>query len=355
MLLPKGGIRSKILTYLIDSSRSVFDSGNDFRFNELALELALTQYDEIPEYHKWVDFKKTDPSKWSHWHQIIPFPVSLFKKLDVSVTGEKEKVWFSSGTTSESRSRTSLNSTLHYEVAIDRESTEWLREWFKNSMVISLIPSSVEWPHSSLAFMFSQIYPESDIVRSTSDSFFYDVQLVEECLKRACVNNTKVTLFGTSYAFVALFRNLKEKYTLPEGSVLIDTGGYKGIEEEITRAEFIGLACSALGLNLSFVNEYGMSELSSQFWSRTTWMQEPEEKWKAPYWVRTRVVNPVTYEDDPEGVLVVYDLANVWTPMVIQTEDLARIKGNSLWPLGRAKGAVLKGCSLSAEQALKSL
>jgi hypothetical protein len=43
------------------------------------------------------------------------------------------------------------------------------------------------------------------------------------------------------------------------------------------------------------------------------------------------------------------DLANLWSAMCIQTEDLGIANGNGFEILGRAAGAEVRGCSLNAE------
>ena len=44
-----------------------------------------------------------------------------------------------------------------------------------------------------------------------------------------------------------------------------------------------------------------------------------------------------------------YDLANRGSVMAVETEDLGRAKGEGFELLGRAPGAVIRGCSLAYE------
>jgi hypothetical protein len=65
--------------------------------------------------------------------------------------------------------------------------------------------------------------------------------------------------------------------------------------------------------------------------------------------VRWKITSP---EDGREsgpgetGLLRVYDLANVFSVMAIQTEDLAVRRENGFELIGRAEGSESRGCSL---------
>jgi hypothetical protein len=79
----------------------------------------------------------------------------------------------------------------------------------------------------------------------------------------------------------------------------------------------------------------------------------------APPWARVVIVDPNTGREadaNGRGLVRVYDLANLWSILCIQTEDLgvAHVAGsasgtNSFEVLGRAAGAEVRGCSLTAE------
>jgi hypothetical protein len=52
--------------------------------------------------------------------------------------------------------------------------------------------------------------------------------------------------------------------------------------------------------------------------------------------------------DGETGLIRVFDLANVWSALAIQTEDLGIRRGAGLELLGRAAVAEPRGCSLMA-------
>jgi len=73
-----------------------------------------------------------------------------------------------------------------------------------------------------------------------------------------------------------------------------------------------------------------------------------------PPWVRTQVVSPETGREVGEGetgLLRVFDLANVYSVMAIQTEDLAVRRGDAFELLGRNPNAEPRGCSLREVEA----
>jgi len=63
------------------------------------------------------------------------------------------------------------------------------------------------------------------------------------------------------------------------------------------------------------------------------------------------VISPETGElvgEGQTGLIRVFDLANVWSVMAVQTEDLAIRRGSGFELLGRAAEAEPRGCSLMA-------
>jgi hypothetical protein len=64
------------------------------------------------------------------------------------------------------------------------------------------------------------------------------------------------------------------------------------------------------------------------------------------------VVSPETsheVKDGEIGLLRVYDLANVYSVMAIETQDLARRRGSDFDLIGRADRAQPRGCSLMTQ------
>jgi hypothetical protein len=70
-----------------------------------------------------------------------------------------------------------------------------------------------------------------------------------------------------------------------------------------------------------------------------------------PAWVRCQIVSPETGKEVKEGetgLIRVFDLANVYSVMAIQTEDLGIKRGTGFELVGRASFSEPRGCSLMA-------
>jgi hypothetical protein len=164
-------------------------------------------------------------------------------------------------------------------------------------------------------------------------------------------------LLGTAFNFVHLLDHLTERrqsYELPAGSRVLETGGYKGRSRSMPKETLHGLLAGRLGVPADrIVCEYGMSELSSQAYdsaigpSRITF--HASRVFHFPPWARARIVSPETGREVAEGetgLIQVFDLANAWSVLAIQTEDLGVRRGRGFELLGRATAAEPRGCSL---------
>ena len=168
------------------------------------------------------------------------------------------------------------------------------------------------------------------------------------------------------------------RFRLPAGSAVFETGGYKGRAGEVSPARQAERLWERLGLPAgAVVREYGMTELTSQCYTRSLAGGDPD-LFVAPHWVRVRVLDPVTLEEaapGAAGLIAVFDLANLGSAAHLLTEDLgvAEAAGGAEGAedsedgrgdggakrgaaaggfrlLGRAAGAELRGCSLAAEE-----
>jgi hypothetical protein len=93
-----------------------------------------------------------------------------------------------------------------------------------------------------------------------------------------------------------------------------------------------------------------MSELSSQAYdSETIHSSSVIRHFHFPPWARAQIVSPETgceVRDGESGLIRILDLANVFSVLAIQTEDLAVRRGDGFELIGRAEMAEPRGCSL---------
>ncbi|HEU4558448.1 MAG TPA: hypothetical protein VFS20_11385, partial [Longimicrobium sp.] len=169
---------------------------------------------------------------------------------------------------------------------------------------------------------------------------------------------------GTAFAFVHWLDALAaagEGYRLPRGSRVMDTGGFKGRSREVTREELYSAIHDRLGIAPAWcVNEYGMTEMSSQFYDGVAGAASApgQRLHEGPAWVRTQAADPETLDPLPHGeigVLRHYDLANLNSVMAIQTADLGFTTPSGFRVLGRAEGAEARGCSIAMDELLSAI
>ena len=138
----------------------------------------------------------------------------------------------------------------------------------------------------------------------------------------------------------------------------METGGFKGRSREVTKPELYQLFTHHLGIPAQrIVNEYGMTELSTQFYDATMRLDQQSDCKDIPAWARVLVINPNTGEESAtgeRGLIRIFDLANLWSAMCIQTEDLGIAHADGTFEvLGRIAGAEVRGCSLNTESLRK--
>jgi hypothetical protein len=209
-----------------------------------------------------------------------------------------------------------------------------------------------EAPNSSLVHMFKSVRqrfggPESAFVGRTNADQSWSIDMARAL--SVLESDQPVGVLGTAFSFVHLLDHLEEcgaRLSLPSGSRVMETGGYKGRSREVPKSKLRAMISKFFGVPESdIVTEYGMSELSSQAY-------EQGAVFHFPPWARARVVSSETGAEVGEGetgLLQVFDLANIWSVMAVQTEDLAVRRGTGFELLGRAAKSEPRGCSLMPE------
>jgi hypothetical protein len=331
-------------------------------FDRLALQLFRLQYDHVPAYRAFCDSQSVQPDSIRNWTQIPVVPTLAFKELEFTTIppGERTTVFCSSRTTGQRPSR-----HFHHaqSLAIYESS---LLSWaamnlpLNDATLIFLTPDAEHAPHSSLVHMFHSMSRARGVRRATfvgtpdSDGTWHIDSDRTIALLKACEStNEPVGLLGTAFNFVHLIDALDAeglRLSLPLRSWALETGGYKGRSRTMPKSELHALISGLFGLPLDrVVTEYGMCELSSQAYDTSLLRQSPDRIFRFPPWVRTLVVSSETgheVKDGEIGLLRVYDLANVYSVMAIETQDLARRRASDFDLIGRADQADPRGCSL---------
>jgi hypothetical protein len=178
-------------------------------------------------------------------------------------------------------------------------------------------------------------------------------------LEAAVAKGAPIALCGTAFAFVHLLEAMEQagrRIALPVGTRIMETGGFKGRARELTRDELYAQLHEHVGVPpAQIVNQYGMTELGSQFYDSVLVQPEAERHKLTPPWTRVRVVDPNTGWDVPAGEIgqiQIVDLANSGSVLAVQTADLGRELPGGFEVLGRSAGAEARGCSIAADEML---
>ena len=135
----------------------------------------------------------------------------------------------------------------------------------------------------------------------------------------------------------------------------MDTGGTKGAARTMSRHGVLHAIWSTFAIPGYFVaNEYGMTELSSQFYDNVIrdryHGRGTHRALASSHWLRTLVLDPASLREvgaGEPGVLCHIDLANAGTAVAVLTEDIGRVTDDGLLLVGRVQGAEARGCSLA--------
>jgi len=346
-----------------------FSMNEEAEFNQLALELFRLQFSSLKFYSDFCRGRGIAPDTIQNWTEIPPFPASGFKEFDVTSLEKNQRthLFLSSGTTESVRSR-----HFHSEASLKIYEKSVIR-WFlpgvlpdlddleeKGPASLFLTPDKESAPHSSLVHMFSTIqrllgWKDSLFCGKLDESSAWtvDISKLLFALRKSICSNRPLVIFGTAINFLDFLEHFEEnniRYHLAEGSRILETGGYKGQTRTLPKEVLYRRLEKHLGIpQRHILSEYGMGELSSQAYESNLDAPCSERILRFPPWSRVGIISPETGRAVPEGgagLLSVFDLANVYSLMAIQTGDLAVKQGLGFQLLGRATQSEPKGCSL---------
>lgn len=372
-------------------------------FGALALELFAGQFEQNESYHRFCRKLGRIPNEVRHWSEIPALPTTAFKELAVSCLPPNERTseFNSSGTSRHIPSRHfhSAKSLRVYEAS--------LLPWFQQHLLperchsraeepftngsyrgcdglkmLALTPPKTEAPRSSLVHMFDVVIRDfgaqgcffAGRLNSNGEWLLINKTALN-FLKQSVVDGEPVLLLGTAFLFVNFLDKMPgPDLKLPAGSRLLETGGYKGRSRECAKTELHAMITERLGIPDSHIaGEYGMSELSSQAYDTVIGRRRPGSKRQTrncavegdgssvsispercftfPPWAKAQIISPETGREVDEGepgLIRVFDLANTYSVLAIQTEDVAIRQGEGFELLGRAAAAEPRGCSILA-------
>ena len=274
----------------------------------------------------------------------LPFlPIEWLKNESLTWFKGKQiaKTFLSSGTESaRSQSHFSEEGLLAYQTSALQGFSEFMaRESIEFEKIVSFVPDTSAWPDSSLAQMiawFGDFFPLE----------YLDIGQRDQIAGSFKEESASTLYIGTAFHWINLIDSgFSERF--PKSSYLLETGGTKGQSRQLNRSEFYTLLRLALQVsNSQILSEYGMSELSSQAWSRG----DEKSTYRFSSWVKLQVIRGSQTLPKGEGSLLIEDPSRLDYPYTFRVQDLASLDDDGFQILGRVPHAPLKGCSLLAEQ-----
>lgn len=346
-------IHDKVLAFIRDPATATFET--------LALDIFAHQFECISAYRRVCEQRGRTPATVSDWRAIPAVPTLAFKHVAL-YCGPPERTFLTTGTTqgAEQRGRHTMPDLRLYHAAAIGGLKAFLFPDVSDLRIVSLIPSAAERPESSLAQMvdwaITHFGSAASAVFATADCL--DFSGFRAALRQSERDGGPVCIIATTGALIRFFDHCRDAswaFRLPHSSRLMDTGGAKGASRPMSRHGILQAIWNVFAIPGYFVaNEYGMTELSSQFYDNVIRDRHQgratHRALAGPHWLRTLVLDPGSLREvaaGESGVLCHFDLANAGTAMVVLTEDIGRLTDDGLEIRGRAHGAEARGCSLA--------
>lgn len=332
----------------------------DRDFNHLALRFFAYQLRYNKPYAQYCAlFGITQRTMPVRWEEIPPVPTDVFKDIPIATFDPAVcALAFQTSGTTRGRSGTHYMETAAlYDAALLAGFDRFVLPDAARLRYFNVVPNPALRAQSSLGYMMASValhrgdaqtgwYIENDTI--LTHAFIED-------LSEAISAGVAVCIAGTAFGLLNLLDSFEVRnlhFELPSGSRIIETGGFKGRTRTVARSDLYEKLTLRFGIpHESIVAEYGMTELSSQYYDSLESRRSQRRVKSAPPWLRARIVDG-SGKDVPNeivGALVHVDLANRSSAIAISTEDLGARIGDDFVLLGREEGASLRGCSLDAE------
>ena len=348
---------------------SAFASGGQApeTFDQLACDLGRYQAAHVEGFARLCKARGVDPSKATRAIDFPAVPTDAFKMARVAAFPESEAraVFRTSGTTIGARGTHAMRDVGTYDAAALAFGRAALAHDLPARfpvLVLGLSPQDA--PDSSLGHMNAVFAREMGTPAADAETYFVDpagiidLDAFDQRVSRALVDDRPLLVLGTSFAFVHLLDALGEDpFRLPRGSRVMQTGGYKGKSREVPADVLRRDLGRAFHVPVtSIVAEYGMTELSSQFYEWT--LHGPAMRhgvYVEPPWARVVPVDPESLQPVAEGevgIARIEDLMNVDSAFAVLAADRVRRVEAGFELLGRAPGAPPRGCSIAIDEIL---
>ena len=309
---------------------------NEESFNDYSIKLFNYHFEKNKTYQLYCKSLNIKPEKIDQIEKIPFLPIIFFKHKKIFIKDNKYQKVFKSSGTGGLRSSHFIYRLKNYDASIEK-CFERVYGKISDHVIIGVTPSFKSKSESSLIYMINKLIKKS---KNNESQFLMDPENFDLKTKQLEKNKTKYIIYGLSYALMDLIDN--KKYNL-KNSIIIETGGMKGLKKEIDKEDLHNIFSK--GFNTRNVHsEYAMTELLSQSYSIKDQIFNP------PNWKKVLVKDfndPFKVSKNGRGFLNIIDLANKYSCPFIATEDVGEVFKNGEFKLfGRGSEADIRGCNL---------
>ena len=317
----------------------IFNIQNHSDFKNQCLDIYHFQYQNNHVYQNYCNMICENPINLDEINKIPFLPISFFKRKKILSVDKFEKVFYSSGTTTSSRSKHFISNLKLYQESFINNFTLNYGDINKYT-IIALLPNYYENKDSSLIHMVEKLIK---LTKSNKSGFYLDdySKLSKKLIELDIKNERKTILIGVPYALLDLvdFNQFKLKNT-----IIMETGGMKGKRKEMVKSELHEKLKIGFGVS-EIHSEYGMAELLSQAYSKG------EGIFESPPWMKIviRDINDAQnlHFNKKSGAINIIDLANYNSCSFIATDDMGKsINETEFEVIGRVDNSDVRGCNL---------
>ncbi len=330
---------NEFLLFLCEMQNTIFNIQNENDFKVCALQVFKHQFENNQVYRSFCDLLYVHPSDVKEVEEIPFLPIQFFKSHPILSSKETiQEIFTSSGTTGSTTSRHLVTDISWYKESY-LKGFEHFYGNIEDYTILGLLPNYLEREGSSLIYMVNDLIKKS---KNPSSGFY--LNNINELSKKIIELNQKgekVLLIGVTFALLDLIE--KQEFQL-QNTIVMETGGMKGMRKELVRDELHKILCKGFGVS-QIHSEYGMTELLSQAYSTGKGV------FKCPPWMKILTRNtedPLTIlKNSRTGGLNIIDLANFNSCSFIATQDLGKVnKNGSFEVIGRFDNSDIRGCNL---------
>ena len=317
----------------------IFDIKSSLEFENKAIEVFKYQFENNLVYRSFCDLLCKHPCDIKKIKDIPFLPIEFFKSHEIKISSKKtSKIFTSSGTTGSNLSKHFVTDLNVYEKSF-MNCFKIFYGNIKEYTILGLLPSYLERNNSSLVYMVNKMIKQSKFPES---KFYLDeIDELKKTILKLEKSKRKTILIGVSYALLDLieYHKFNLQYTL-----VMETGGMKGMRKELIKSELHKLLRNGFGVN-NIHSEYGMTELLSQAYSKKNGL------FSTPPWMNILIRDTEDAQSilplNRTGGINIIDLANINSCSFIATMDLGKLHKNGQFEImGRFDQSDIRGCNL---------